>query len=81
LRGVLPPQSDANYFNTVASTLLELGEAIEREELYYRMLCPDPQQDDWARQLVKMRTAAVRHMTHKARLLRKEREGRDGGQD
>lgn len=54
-----PDKTDPNYFTTVCTTMLELAEGIEEEELQYRMMVAHPAQDDWAQQVGKMRKAAV----------------------
>jgi len=38
---------EPNYIATVMNTFMEMAEAIEEEELVYRMMCKQPSEDDY----------------------------------
>lgn len=48
-----------NFFTTVCTTMLELAEAIDEEELQYRMMVDHPAKDDWVKQSSAMMKAAL----------------------
>ena len=55
-----PDKKKANFIETVMSTLLELAEGVEEEELHYRMLISHPYKDDWDNQVQLMNKAALK---------------------
>lgn len=52
-------KNQPNFFTTVFSTLEELAEGIEEEELQYRLMVNHPARDDWAKQNQAMRRKCI----------------------
>jgi len=74
-----PDKTDPNYFTTVCTTMLELAEGMEEEEIQYRMMVGEAADDDWGGQVGRMRRAAVgwrlREVEGRKKRKKEEEEG------
>lgn len=69
-----PDKTDPNYFTTVCTTMLELAEGMEEEEIQYRMMVGEAAEDDWGGQVGRMRRAAVGWRRREVEGRKKERK-------
>lgn len=54
-----PDKDKPNFYTTVFNTMLELAEAVDEEELQYRVTADHPAKDDWIKQRGAMMKAAL----------------------
>lgn len=54
--GLRRDKDKANYITTIMSTLVEVAEGVCEQELEYRVGAASPREDDWTKQLTKMKS-------------------------